>query len=239
MSRAARTGTGTRGSDCDGTVPVIRYPVDFDEFDASVHTDSRPLGADTDHFLRELGYDDAELAALREVGDHLLTGRGRIAAHIFIGIAPTHAMDGKQYEEFNVGDAYTSPWRYISESDLRQFLALTGIQEPLFESHQFLESETDHETWIVPGYLTLSYSLGLFSRSGWITRTGLAMLGAEELEFTNPVLVGDEIRTRVEVADTSLTSSDRGGVVVLDWVVQTQDDLVLEMTSSHFIKKGE
>ena len=148
-------------------------------------------------------------------------------------------MDGKQYEEFAVGDSYTSPWRYLSESDLRQFLALTGLQEPLFESRQFLEDETDHETWIVPGYLTLSYSLGLFSRSGWIEGTGLAMLGAEELEFTNPVSVGDEIRTRVEVVDTTPTSSDRGGIVVLDWTVQTQDDdTVLEMTSSHFIRKA-
>ncbi|WP_254525844.1 MaoC family dehydratase [Natrinema caseinilyticum] len=149
-------------------------------------------------------------------------------------------MDGKYYEDFTVGETYTSSWRYISESDLRQFLALTGLQEPLFESRQFLESETDHETWIVPGYLTLSYSLGLFSRSGWIEGTGLAMLGADSLEFTNPVSVGDEIRTHVEVADTSPTSSDRGGVVVLDWIVLTHDDdVVIEMTSSHFIKKRE
>lgn len=149
-------------------------------------------------------------------------------------------MDGKYYKDFTVGDSYTSSWRYISESDLREFLTLTGLQEPLFESRQFLESETDHETWIVPGFLTLSYSLGLFSRSEWIDGTGLAMLGAEDLEFTNPVSVGDEIRTRVEVADTSPTSSDRGGVVVLDWEVFTQDDdTVIEMTSSHFIKKRE
>lgn len=149
-------------------------------------------------------------------------------------------MDGKHFEEFTVGDSYTSPWRYISESDLRQFLALTGLQEPLFESRQFLDSETDHETWIVPGYLTLSYSLGLFSRSGWIEGTGLAMLGAADLEFLNPVSVGDEIRTRVEVSDTTPTSSDRGGVVDLEWDVLTQDDtVVLEMTSSHFIQKLE
>jgi acyl dehydratase len=149
-------------------------------------------------------------------------------------------MDGKHYQEFGVGETFVSSWRYISESDLRRFLSLTGIQEPLFESQQFLEAETDHETWIVPGYLTLSYSLGLFSRSGWLDGTGLAMLGAEELEFTNPVLVGDEIRTRVEVTDKTPTSSDRGGIVVLQWEITTQnDDTVIEMTSSHFIKKAD
>lgn len=149
-------------------------------------------------------------------------------------------MDGKHYQEFSIGDTFVSSWRYISESDLRRFLSLTGIQEPLFESQQFLEAETDHEAWIVPGYLTLSYSLGLFSRSGWLDGTGLAMLGAEELEFTNPVSVGDEIRTRVEVTDKTPTSSDRGGIVVLQWDIATQnDDTVVEMTSSHFIKKAD
>lgn len=147
-------------------------------------------------------------------------------------------MDGKHYEEFTVGDAYMSSWRYISESDLRQFLALTGLQEPLFESKRFLEVETDHKTWIVPGYLTMSYALGLFSRSGWIDGTGLAMLGAEDLEFTHPVAVGDEIRTRVEVVSATSTSSARGGIVVLDWVVTNQDDeVVVELTSSHFIPR--
>jgi|AntDeeMetagen681_2_1112603.scaffolds.fasta_scaffold01930_2 formyl-CoA transferase len=52
----------------DDSIPVIRYPVDFGEFDAPVHTDPRPLGADTSHALRELGYDDAEIEALHEAG---------------------------------------------------------------------------------------------------------------------------------------------------------------------------
>ncbi|WP_254525843.1 CaiB/BaiF CoA transferase family protein [Natrinema caseinilyticum] len=53
--------------DCDDTVPVIRYPVDFGTFEAPV-TDPRPLGADTYRSLRELGYDDAEIESLRELG---------------------------------------------------------------------------------------------------------------------------------------------------------------------------
>lgn len=149
-------------------------------------------------------------------------------------------MDGKHFEDFAVGDSYTSSWRYISESDLRQFLALAGIQEPLFESRQFLEEQTDHDSWIVPGFLTLSYALGLFTRSGWIDGTGLAMLGAEDLSMEAPVLVGDEIRSNVETVEKTPTSSDRGGIVVLEWDVENQDgESVVTMRSSHFIKKND
>lgn len=147
-------------------------------------------------------------------------------------------MDGKHFEEFEAGDRFVSQWRYIAESDLRRFITLAGIEEPLFESEQFLRSETDHHTWIVPGYLTLSFALGLFTRSGWFEGTGLAMLGAERLEFTDPVYVGDEIRTIVEVVETKPTSSDRGGILTLQWRIEKQDGTaVSELTSTHFIKK--
>ena len=126
----------------------------------------------------------------------------------------------------------------MSESDLRRFLALAGIEEPLFESRRYIEEETDHEPWLVPGLLTLSVSLGLFTRSGWIHGTGLAMLGAESLSFEAPVHVGDEIRAVVETVDTTPTSSDRGGVITLEWEIERDDRTpVATMRSSHFIRK--
>jgi len=145
-------------------------------------------------------------------------------------------MDGKHFEDFAVGDEYVSDYRIVSEPDFRRFLDLAGVREPLFESRQYLRSGTDHERWIVPGFLTLSFSLGLFTRSGWIHGTGLAMLGAESLSFEAPVHVDDEIRVRVECVETTRTSLDRGGVVTLDWETETQDEqTVLEMTSTHLI----
>lgn len=147
-------------------------------------------------------------------------------------------MEGKHFEEFEVGQEYVSPWKWVSEPDFQQFLNLAGVQEPLFESRQFLEAETEFDRWVVPGYLTLTLSLGLFTRSGWIDGTGLAMLGAENLSFEGPVLVGDEIRTVVEVIEKTPTSSDRGGVVTLDWEIENDaGDTVVTMQSSHFIKK--
>lgn len=145
-------------------------------------------------------------------------------------------MDGKHFEDFEVGDRYESAWRYVSESDLRRFLDLAGIREPLFESRRFVDEHTDHDGWLVPGFLTMSFSLGLFSRSGWIDGTGFAFLGAEELDFEAPVLVGDEIRTVVETAGTRPTSSDEYGLVTLEWRTEKDDgETAMTMTSSHLI----
>lgn len=145
-------------------------------------------------------------------------------------------MASKRFGDFEPGQTYESQWRVVSEADFRRFLDLCGIREPLFEDEQFRE-EAGHEEWVVPGFLTASFSLGLFLRSGWFDRTGLAMLGAEEMEFENPVYVGDEIRTTVEVIDTHETSSDRGGVVDLAWETETRTETVLTLTSAHFIRK--
>lgn len=146
-------------------------------------------------------------------------------------------MTGKHFEEMAVGDSYESVWKTVSESAFRRFVELAGIQEPLFESRMFLAEETDHDGLLVPGYLTMSLALGLFTRSGWLDGTGLAMLGGE-FSFDGPVFADDEIRTRVEVTDKTPTSSDRGGIIELEWETETHDgDVVFTMTSTHFIKK--
>lgn len=149
-------------------------------------------------------------------------------------------MEGKYFQEFEPGESYVSPWRFVSDSDIRRFTDLTGMREPLFDSQQFIEDETDLETWIAPGFLTLSFALGLFMRSGWLHRTGLALLEIEKISFEEPVPVGSEIRAIVETTETMPTSSARGGVVTLDWNVENQDrDTVVTMESKHFIKKRD
>lgn len=148
-------------------------------------------------------------------------------------------MAGKYFEEFENGDRYESSWRIISESDLRRFVNLTGLREPLFMSRRYIEENTGYETWIVPGYLTMCYSLGLFMDSGWLNK-GVAYLGAEELSFNAPVYVGDEIRAVVEVTGLRATSSGEHGVVTFDWEVDTTTgDRVMSLISTHLVDRSD
>lgn len=147
--------------------------------------------------------------------------------------------EGKYFEEWEEGDVYQSPWRAISESHFWRFADITRLNEPLFENKRFVTEEIDADDWLVPGWLTASCAIGLFLRSGWFHETVVAILEVNGLKWTAPVIVGDEIRINVSVAETNPTSSDERGVVTLEWEVENRDEeTVMEMTSSHLIKKA-
>ena len=59
----------------------------------------------------------------------------------FIATSSRRHMAGKDYEGCAIGDACTSPWRYLSESGLREFRSLTDSRELLFESS---DSPSEH-----------------------------------------------------------------------------------------------
>ncbi len=147
-------------------------------------------------------------------------------------------MQGKHFEDHAVGDRYVSPWRIVTESDLRRFLDLTGLREPLFESRRYLTERTPFESWLVTGYLTLCFSVGLFSRSNWLEGTGMALLGIDGVSFEEPVFVGDEIRVRVEVSETRDIDHDDGGIVAYEWVTENGDETtVMAMETTHLLAR--
>jgi acyl dehydratase len=146
---------------------------------------------------------------------------------------------GKLFHEFEVGDSYTTVWKTVMEGHLTQFMGLTQLEEPLFEDKQFLEEETHYDDWIVPGMLTMSMALGLFSRSGWLDDTGLALMNLDA-SFDSPVHVGDAMRADIEVVDTHETSREDGGVVELEWDIHTREhETAITVESAHFIRKEE
>jgi acyl dehydratase len=146
---------------------------------------------------------------------------------------------GKLFGEFEVGDSYTTVWKTVMEGHLTQFIGLTQLEEPLFEDKQFLDEETQYDDWIVPGLLTMSMALGLFSRSGWLEDTGLALMNLDA-SFDAPVHVGDAIRVDIEVVDTHPTSREDGGVIELEWDIHTREGgTAITVESAHFIRKAE
>lgn len=148
---------------------------------------------------------------------------------------------GTYFEEFEESDTYTSQWKRITETHLVTFLNNNGLIEPLFDDPEFRTESAGHSRQMVPGFLTMSLAYGFFTQSNWLTETGLALVDCS-ISFEEPVYVDDSIRCTITVDEKTPTSSDRGGIVKLDWRIEARDDgveTVATMESTHFVKKRD
>jgi len=142
----------------------------------------------------------------------------------------------KFFEDFNVGDMYTTRKRVVTGTDVDLFATLTGAVNPLFLSDEFAQ-HLGFGKRLVPGILTLALSVGLEYQQGLFDNL-LALLGINNVRFLNVVLPGDILKTQVEVLSKKEARKPDRGVVTLKSTCKNQkEDSVLEMELVILIKK--
>lgn len=139
---------------------------------------------------------------------------------------PFHAS-GLYFDEFSVGQHWTSPARTITEADLVAFAGFSGDYNPLHTDEVFA-SNTQFGGRIFHGPGVLAVATGLESRLGIKDGTAIAFLGMDWL-LTAPVRIGDTIKVYEEVAEVraSLSKPDRG-VVRFDVQVTNQREEICQ-----------
>ena len=129
----------------------------------------------------------------------------------------THPMDhaaprlgqGFVWQDLQVGQRFRTFRRTVTESDLVQFINVTGMLEALF-----IEEGSEGGAMRgrpVPGALTYTLIEGFILQT-MIQGTGLAMLELHQ-KILAPVLVGDTIEAMVEVTGIRPTSKSGRAVV--------------------------
>ncbi|MBM3135873.1 MAG: dehydratase [Chloroflexi bacterium] len=132
---------------------------------------------------------------------------------------------GLYFEEFEVGAAYTSPGRTVTETDVVTFAALSGDYNQLHTDAEFAKS-TFFGARIAHGLLGLSMASGLGSRMGFLEGTALAFLSLT-WKFSKPIFIGDTIALQAKVAKKRAVS-DEAGIVVFDCTLLNQRDEVTQ-----------
>jgi acyl dehydratase len=132
---------------------------------------------------------------------------------------------GLHFEEFEVGAAYTSPGRTVTETDVVTFAALSGDYNQLHTDAEFAKS-TFFGARIAHGLLGLSMASGLGSRMGFLEGTALAFLGLT-WKFSKPIFIGDTIALQAKVAKKRAVSGE-AGIVVFDCALLNQRDEVTQ-----------
>jgi acyl dehydratase len=144
--------------------------------------------------------------------------------------------EGQHYEDFEVGKKYVTLGRTITETDILNYVALTGTYEQLFMNLEYIEKESVFKRRIAPGVLTFAYAEGLVVQSGLLHGTGLALLGIE-LGIKAPVFCNDTIHVEIEVTEKRLTKDpSRGIVTTVNKVINQNGETVLEYIPKRMIK---
>lgn len=127
---------------------------------------------------------------------------------------------GYYWQELNEGNILKTFRRTVTETDLVNFISVTGMLEELFidASHQ----SGPVTGRLVPAALTYSLIEGMLLTT-MIQGTGLALLETH-MKAVAPVLVGDTIYATVEVTDLRPTTKNNRAIVTSQVEVYKQDD---------------
>lgn len=133
---------------------------------------------------------------------------------------------GFRWQDLREGQRFRTTRRTVTESDLMGFVALTGMQEPLFVDATH-HGAMGHRP--VPAALTHALVEGMLLR-GMVHGTGLALLETH-LRALAPVRVGDTLSAEVTVAAIRPTSrGDRAVVTSAVRVLNADGAAVMEYT---------
>lgn len=121
---------------------------------------------------------------------------------------------GRYFEEFAIGQTYTSVGRTITEYDVLTFAGLSGDYNQIHTDAEFAKT-TPYGQRIAHGLLGLAIASGLAMRTGILEGTVLAFREIQEWKFTKPVMIGDTLHVELEVVDVKPFPRLGGGMVTI------------------------
>jgi len=131
---------------------------------------------------------------------------------------------GTYFSDFEVGQAFASVGRTVTEADVVMFAGLSGDFNPLHTDATFA-AKTPFGQRVAHGMLAASISTGLGQTLGIFEGTTLALMG-QTFAYKAPVFFGDTVRLRLTVQSTKASSKGGKGVVVFTSDILKQDDTV-------------
>jgi acyl dehydratase len=116
------------------------------------------------------------------------------------------------YEDFQVGEEWTSPGRTITEGDVTAFAMLSGDWDEIHTNEEFSRQESPYKTRIAHGMLGLSLVEGLKKRIPAFAETRYIASLEWNWKFTGPIFIGDTIHLKIRINNLreSQSKPDRG-----------------------------
>lgn len=139
---------------------------------------------------------------------------------------------GYIWQELSVGQRFRTFRRTITETDIINFISVTGMLETIFIDRTFSHGAMAGRP--CPGGLTYGLIEGLLMQ-GMVQGTGLALLEVHK-KMLHPVVAGDTVWAEVEVTAIRPTSKQNRAVVTSRIDVKNQNNLdVMTYTATRLL----
>ncbi|MCW8158408.1 MaoC family dehydratase [Stutzerimonas kunmingensis] len=143
---------------------------------------------------------------------------------------------GFPWEELPVGRKFKTQGRTITETDIVNFISVTGMLEVLFTNVEFLH-QAGFEGRLVPGGQVFCFAEGLLFQTA-LQGVGVAFLGME-LDIKGPTFAGDTVHVECEVIESRPSKGKPGmGLVRTRNQVVKQDGTVVMVYTPLRLCKG-
>jgi len=133
-----------------------------------------------------------------------------------------YKFKGKKFDEFKIGQEFTTASRTITEGDVSTFAGLSGDFNPLHTDEEYGKN-TPFGGRIAHGLLAVAVSTGQANQLGIFEGTTIALLSMG-FKYTGAVKLGDTIHTVLKVAEKKESSKPDRGVVTFDVNTVNQND---------------
>ncbi len=144
------------------------------------------------------------------------------------------------FEDFPEGFVYETPKRTVFETDIVNFVALSGLYEDLFCNLEYIENESPIRGGrFAPAAMVWGMAQGLTTRTGLYEKTFVAILGVDEMRIPKPILVGDTLQVRVTVLSARETSKGDKGVLNSRFeIVNQRGEVVMHYQMQQLVLKN-
>jgi acyl dehydratase len=131
------------------------------------------------------------------------------------------------FEDFSVGQTFTSQGRTITETDVVLFAAWSWDTNPPHTDSESMKDSRFGER-IAHGMLGLSVAMGLASRLGIFEDSSIALLGVDGWRFHAPIRIGDTVHVTIGITGTRLTSAGDAGILSRRFTLTNQGGTLVQ-----------
>ena len=117
----------------------------------------------------------------------------------------------RYYEDFTVGESWTTARRTITETDIVTFTSFSGDNNPLHTDAEYAKNTVFGER-LLHGPAGFVIAVGLESRLGIKEGTAIAFLGMS-WDMRGPIKIGDTLNVEQRVSSMRETSNPARGIV--------------------------